>query len=119
MGGHDLSVSEDLAAPLGGVGVVQTLHVGLLVEAFEEREADDAVVGAAVEGEGGVAIGGRLGVESRDAVGVEDFVDAVLLACAASFEGKSSREARDRTKEEMERRVLTKDYHHSVSDSIP
>lgn len=43
---------------------------------LEESEADDAVVCAAVEGEGCRTGGGRLVEDAIYAVGIEDFVDA-------------------------------------------
>lgn len=75
----DNTVVHDIAAPGGGVGVLDALHVELVVEVLEEVETDDPVVGSFVEGEGGGAGDGVLGVDSLDAVWVEDLVDAIFL----------------------------------------
>jgi hypothetical protein len=54
--------------------VRDALHVECFVNVFEEGEADDAVVCAFVEGEGGGTESGRLRVGGVDAGGVEDLI---------------------------------------------
>ena len=68
-------MAQDAVLRLRAAG--EGLGVEFFVDGVYELEADDAVVGGAVEEDGSFADGGLAVVEDGGLPGVEDFVDAV------------------------------------------
>lgn len=73
----DLSIREDTMLPLTLVRVLDSLHVQIIVDGFDQFQSDNAVVCCFVGDERAFAFLRREVVECVYALWVEDFVDTV------------------------------------------